>query len=291
MAQNLPQNLPQHLLEELRREWEKLTLADDFVFSRVMQDVEVCKELLELLLGIKITRIQFPTAQRVFQSLKLAKGVRLDVYVQEAGGQRVFDIEMQTVVTREEALRARYYQGMLDLDNLLRGSDYIQLPQTYIIFLCMGDPFGLELPVYSTHSYIDPDNRHPYDDKTRKIFYNVGRCRDVEEPGVRRLLEYLQSKRPTDNFTRRLDQMVEELKTIEMGFSDYIAIRQREFDWLRQGKEEGFEQGISIGREEGAHQNKLETARAMLGIGLSVEQVQLCTNLPLETVQELAEEG
>ena len=59
--------------------------------------------------------------------------------------------------------------------------------------------------------------------------------------------------------------MVEELKTIEMGFSDYIAARQKEFDWLRQGKEQGFEEGREVGLqqglERGAYENKLETAR------------------------------
>ncbi len=82
-----------------------------------------------------------------------------DVYVQEPDGQRVFDIEIQSVITKEEALRARYYQGMLDLDNLLKGSDYIELPKTYIIFLCMKDPFHLNLPIYEPHSYIDPNKR------------------------------------------------------------------------------------------------------------------------------------
>ena len=280
-------DLPESVLEELqkawRREWKKLTLADDFIFSRIMQNTEVCKEVLELLLKIKISRIEFPVAQKVIQTLKASKGVRMDVYVQEDDGQRVFDIEIQSVITKEEALRARYYQGMLDLDNLLKGSDYVELPQTYIIFLCMNDPFGLNLPVYEPHSYIDPNNQHPYDDKTRKIFYNVSRYQDVKDPEVKDFLRYLENKTPTNDFTRRLDQLVEELKTIEMSFSDYIAARQKEFDWLRQGKEQGFEAGL----QQGAYQNKLETAKTMISIGLPEEQIQLCTNLPLETIRDL----
>jgi len=287
----LSRDVPQNLLEELKKvwkqEWKKLTLADDFIFSRVMQNVEICKEVLELLLKINITKIEYPTVQKVFQSLKNSKGIRLDVYVQETGGQRVFDIEIQTVITKEEALRARYYQGMLDLDNLLKGNDYTELPQTYIIFLCMKDPFGLNLPVYHKQSFIDPDNRHSYDDKTKKIFYNVGRYQDVEDPKIRRFLGYLKKKETSDKLTRRLDQMVEELKAIEMGFSDYIAIRQREFDWLRQGKEEGYIHGLKAGLEQGAHQKAVETAEKLLSMGLSLEQVAEGTNLPLETIQRL----
>ncbi|MBP3417185.1 MAG: Rpn family recombination-promoting nuclease/putative transposase [Spirochaetaceae bacterium] len=291
MSRDVPQNLLEELKKVWKQEWKKLTLADDFIFSRVMQNIEICKEVLELLLKINITKIEYPTVQKVFQSLKNSKGIRLDVYVQETGGQRVFDIEIQTVITKEEALRARYYQGMLDLDNLLKGNDYTELPQTYIIFLCMKDPFGLNLPVYHKQSFIDPDNRHSYDDKTKKIFYNVGRYQDVEDPKIRRFLGYLKKKETSDKLTRRLDQMVEELKAIEMGFSDYIAIRQREFDWLRQGKEEGYihglKAGLEQGLEQGAHQKAVETAEKLLSMGLSLEQVAEGTNLPLETIQRL----
>ena len=291
-------DLPESVLEELQKvwkqEWKKLTLADDFIFSRIMQNTEVCKEVLELLLKIKISHIKFPVAQKVIQTLKASKGVRMDVYVQEADGQRVFDIEIQSVITKEEALRARYYQGMLDLDNLLKGSDYVELPQTYIIFLCMNDPFGFNLPIYEPHSYIDPSNQHPYDDKTRKIFYNVSRYQDVDDPRIKDFLQYLKNKTPTNDFTRRLDQMVEELKTIEMGFTDYIAARQKEFDWFRQGKEQGFEaglqQGLEQGQERGAYETKLETAKSFLAEGLHPEIVARCTNLPLDIVLELRQE-
>ena len=85
--------------------------------------------------------------------------------------------------------------------------------------------------------------------------------------------------------------MVEELKTIEMGFTDYIAARQKEFDWFRQGKEQGYEEGLQqgreVGREQGVYENKLETARAMLELGIPLEQVQICTKLPLDEVQSL----
>ena len=81
--------------------------------------------------------------------------------------------------------------------------------------------------------------------------------------------------------------MVEELKTIEMGFTDYIAARQKEFDWLRQGKEQGFEEGISIGLERGAYQNKMETAHKLLLRGYSPEDIADLSGLTFSQVQEL----
>ena len=60
-------------------------------------------------------------------------------------------------------------------------------------------------------------------------------------------------------------------------------------DMRQEGFEEGREEGISIGLERGAYENKLETAKSMLSLGLPFDQIQLCTSLPLETVMELAQ--
>ena len=85
--------------------------------------------------------------------------------------------------------------------------------------------------------------------------------------------------------------MVEELKTIEVGFTDYIAARQKEFNWFRQGKEQGFEaglqQGIEQGRDQGAYEKALETARVMYLDKVPVETISKYTNLPLDVIQTL----
>ena len=54
-------------------------------------------------------------------------------------------------------------------------------------------------------------------------------------------------------------------------------------------RRDGYEEGISIGLEQGAYQNKLETAKTMLSLGLPLDQIQLCTSLPLDVVQALAQ--
>ena len=60
------------------------------------------------------------------------------------------------------------------------------------------------------------------------------------------------------------------------------------------GYDEGYEEGISIGLERGlergAHQTKLETARKLITMGLSLEQVTQGTGLPIEVVLEMTKE-
>ena len=54
-------------------------------------------------------------------------------------------------------------------------------------------------------------------------------------------------------------------------------------------RQDGYEEGISIGLERGAYQNKLETAKAFLAEGLHPEIVARCTTLPLDVVMKLVE--
>ena len=55
--------------------------------------------------------------------------------------------------------------------------------------------------------------------------------------------------------------------------------------------EERFEDGVAKGREkgieQGAYNNKLETAKKLLAISLPLEQIAGATELPLKTVIEL----
>ena len=87
--------------------WEQATIANNFIFYKVMRDnPDVCKQLLEILLEIEIDRIEMNT-QEVIDIDCQSKGVRLDVYAKNAT--QAFDIEVQRrglcVSTRLRRLR------------------------------------------------------------------------------------------------------------------------------------------------------------------------------------------
>jgi predicted transposase/invertase (TIGR01784 family) len=57
---------------------------------------------------------------------------------------------------------------------------------------------------------------------------------------------------------------------------------------MRMAYEEGEEKGIEQGIEQGINQEKLSTARNLIDIGMSEEQIAKVTALPLETIRGLS---
>ena len=56
---------------------------------------------------------------------------------------------------------------------------------------------------------------------------------------------------------------------------------------MAKGMEKGMAKGLEKGREEGMEKEKIATARRLLSMGLSEEQVSTATELPLEEIQKL----
>lgn len=53
------------------------------------------------------------------------------------------NVEMQAVSHAALGKRARYYHSQIDMDLLETGKEYVELPDSYVIFICDFDPFGL----------------------------------------------------------------------------------------------------------------------------------------------------
>lgn len=130
------------------KKYEELELRDDYMFSRIMSDPEFVKPLLETILGVKIRKIVYPQTQKTIDLSLRAKGIRLDVYVEDDQN-TVFNLEMQTSDNRNLPKRMRYYQGVIDLNILDKGQDYTTLKKSYVIFICTFDPFGEDRHIYT----------------------------------------------------------------------------------------------------------------------------------------------
>jgi predicted transposase/invertase (TIGR01784 family) len=267
---------------------EELTFTDDFMFGYILRDPEICKTLLETLLEIQIDRLEYPELQKSISTFYESKGVRLDVYVKNSN--RVFDIEIQNDFQIALPRRTRYYQSMIDMDDLLKGADYSELKESFIIFVCQFDPFKADLPCYTFKNLCLEDNNINLKDGTTKIIFNSTAYEKENNLEISAFLKYIKTKVPTNNFTDRLHRLVEEHKINNKFRNEYFAMNLHDRDITRKAFAEGEALGVEKGISQGAEQNKIQTAKKMITMGLTLEQIAQATDLSFEKVQQLAEE-
>ena len=169
--------------------FQKLNLTNAYLFAAAMQDEEICRNVLEIALNKRISRVKAHVEQVLFLDSEF-KSVRFDVYASDEE-EVSYDVEMQNDDTKNLPKRCRYYQAELDVTSLRPGEDYQQLKPGYIIFICSFDPFGKGRCQYVFEEYCKEADI-PLGDETQKIFFNTnGTDTENVTPELLHLFEYL----------------------------------------------------------------------------------------------------
>lgn len=212
-----------------RKSYEELEFTDDFMFCKILEKrTDLCKELLEIILGKKIKRVVV-NKQKTIDVVYTAKSIRFDVYVEEAGN-TVYDIEMQTDVQKYVAKRSRYYQGMIDLNLIEKGEKYTKLKTSYIIFICMFDPFGKGRHIYTFENRCVEDLEIRLSDETTKIFLNpYGTENDISEE-MDEFLKFVAGEESSSTFAKRMQKEVENAKQNKEWRLEYMTLHMRDME-------------------------------------------------------------
>lgn len=228
-----------------RKTVDELTFTDDGMFQAVLREPEICAELIERLLHIRVKNVEYPELEKQIAPYYTTKGVRLDVYLKD--DDKIIDIEIQTYPQEALGKRTRYYQSMIDIDSLMKGQDYPDLKDSYILFICKEDPFKnndtnkhFGLPCYSFRNICQENEAVKLNDKSIKVIYNASAYAKEEDKKIRNLLHFISTNEPgKDDFSNRLSSLVEKLKENEKFRSDYAAMNLHDRDIQRAARREG----------------------------------------------------
>ncbi len=72
--------------QNVMKSYERLKFSDDFMFGKVMEDPELCRRVLECLLGRHIGRLSNVQTQKEYCFTSDGKPIRLDVYNKDKDG-------------------------------------------------------------------------------------------------------------------------------------------------------------------------------------------------------------
>ena len=250
----------------MAKRYEELTIADDFMFGKVMEDKQLCREVLECLLEQPAGELEDVQTERQFRYTTDGKPIRLDVYTRDRN--RVYDAEMQNlnhqaVEKLELPRRSRFYQAAMDMDHLDKGRSYRELPEGKVLFICTFDPFGLGYVKYSFQNRCEENQKLCLRDGTEKIFYNcVSSAEEVPEH-LKELYDYIRTGRAESALTRKIEEAVGRARRNEEWRSEYMKELLHDDDVREEGRAAGLSEGLDRGRREGLSEGRAEE-RSML---------------------------
>ena len=258
----------------MHKRFDDLTIADDFMFCKVMQDEGICKEFLEMVLANEIGKIAYLSPQNTVAAGIEAKSVRLDLLIKDEGG-KSYDIEMQVANEYNLPKRMRYYQAAIDIAFLDKGSHYKTLNDSYIIFVCLFDAIGKDRPLYTFENICLEDGQTPLQDGTKKVIINAQAFRKAENKELKGFLEYVKTGTVNTEYTGRIETMIQAVKQNEQARREYRFMSGFEMD----AREEGF--------ADGAYQKSLQDAANLKRLGVSIDIIAQATGLSKEEVEAL----
>ncbi len=256
-----------------KKSLQELTFKDNFMFGAVLLDPENCKGVIERSLGTEIERVEVSREKSIVYNPEY-KGVRLDAYAKDEKNTH-YNVEMQVLPKPAIQKRARYYHSQIDMEILLTGVSYNELPDTYVIFICDFDPFGERKYRYTKKSICKELSELEMDDGAHTIFLSTkGNNEDEVPKELVNLLKFAgaqlseSEKDFEDAFVKRLQNSVREVKA-----SREMGARYMTFQELL--KDERIEERRRI-------------AKKMLEKNMSVEEIAELTDMTVEQVRALA---
>lgn len=265
--------------ESTVKDFKNLNFSSDFLFKKALEeDVEVCRKLLEILLHKKVTGINFVSPEHTIALAPEGRAIRMDVYVMDSD--KVYDIEIQTINRPSLVLRTRYYHSLIDAMNLRKGEDYSNLKESYVIFICLNDPFPpYGLPVYTVGKGILEDETIDFDDRSHTMFYNCSGWEKSEDKEIRAFLRFVKTNEASSTFTKEIEKLVTKLKGSNECLLDYYFSKVHDYDMRWIGHEEGL--------AEGEKRKSLAIAKVLKNKGIPMKDIVEATELSEEEVMAL----
>ncbi|MFR5057645.1 Rpn family recombination-promoting nuclease/putative transposase [Faecalimonas umbilicata] len=163
-----------------------------------------------------------------------------------------YNVEMQ--VKRKAALgkRSRYYQSQMDMELLLSGEDYSELPDTYVIFICDFDPFEEGKYRYTFKMTCKESVQTNLEDGRTIVFLNTHGKNESEVP--KELVTFLKYVKADlagseeafdDSYVEQLQNFIRKIKGSREMEERFMIFE----EMLKEEREEGREEGRSVLKE------------------------------------------
>lgn len=230
------QEIPEERLKRYLEKLQRLRPIDDSFMRKMFNDnIPLTEFVLRMIIGkdLKVTKV---VTQSDLLRLLEARSLSLDVDATDAYGRRI-DLEIQRSDHGADVKRARYHLSAMDVENLGKGQDFNELPETYVIFITENDVMGRNKPLYHIER-VDAETGVPFNDEEHIIYVNGAYCGEDE---IGWLMHDFRCSDPNDMHYIPMRNRAKYYKENQKGVREMC----KEMEELREeGREEGKEEGL-----------------------------------------------
>lgn len=249
-------------------------LMQDTFFRRCIKDKpEVIRLMLRLILDDPNLEIEsFKTQEDMLNAPY--RSVEIDVFATNKKTGSRYNIEIQKGTSDNIRKRSRYHSSLLDTHGgLMPQEPFDALLDSIVIFICSDDILKQGKAIY--RFIRQTDDGIPLEDGSTIIILN---CSFRGEHPLRQLIEDLNESSAAKMNYKEISEAVRDAKE-----------DQKEEPNMKDMFEDAYERAEARGLEKGLEQSKIDTAKKLLQLGkLSLDDIAESTDLPLETVKQLA---
>ena len=292
---------------------ERLPITNDYIFKRVFAyegNESILKDLLEAILKIDIQKIEIKNPEIVPFTKEEKRGL-LDIKVRLDNG-TIIDIEMQIKNEKNTEERSTMYLGKMISEQLQSGEEYNLLKKSIVIFI-------------TNYNFLKRNSYHnvgkmKFDDAIKEEYVDVGYVKEDEIASKYLEIHYIELpkfvKRNPEKYTK-LDQWMclftQNREGIEMAEKENKEIKRavRALDFISADEKERErynsiimaeynrkvtegkvrEEGIEVGKKEGAEEEKIKIAKEMIKKKFPIEIIVEVTKLSKEKIIEIQSEN
>ena len=276
----------------------KVKPLNDFIFKKVFGEkgnedilISFINAVLKRTKKEKIVELEIIDNKQLTKELILDKTGIIDVRAKTSNGENI-DIEVQLTDQGNMDKRTLFYWGKMYLENIKQGQDYTSLEKVITINILDFEFLGTETYQSSFHLWEDIEKDYMLTDVVEIHFLELPKFRkkkdkDYRENDIERWLMFLEKdiSETTLKELISLDTAIEKAEQkIEYLSSDEEAMR---IYYERERLLHERANMISSAEARGVEKGKLEIAKNLLDMKISIEQIVLATGLTEEEINKI----
>ena len=276
----------------------KVKPLNDFIFKKVFGEkgnedilISFINAVLKRTKKEKIVELEIIDNKQLTKELILDKTGIIDVRAKTSNGENI-DIEVQLTDQGNMDKRTLFYWGKMYLENIKQDQDYTSLEKVITINILDFEFLGTETYQSSFHLWEDIEKDYMLTDVVEIHFLELPKFRkkkdkDYRENDIERWLMFLEKdiSETTLKELISLDTAIEKAEQkIEYLSSDEEAMR---IYYERERSLHERANMISSAEARGVEKGKLEIAKNLLDMKISIEQIVLATGLTEEEINKI----